>query len=183
VIDTTHSFTVSAWLNSRRVGQSGTAVSEPGTDGSAFSLGIETAPRGVQTLTGLAARHLPLVLGTATWWSFVAPAGELCTAFQCAVPANMRYGDGRYDPRPGSWHYVTGVHDQGSQTITLYVDGIPEDVEHIAGLPPATGPLTVGAGLGDYQPSDTFIGAIDDLRTYGRALSPREVWELYQAER
>jgi len=41
----------------------------------------------------------------------------------------------------------------------------------------------VGAGVGDYQPTETFIGAIDELRTYGRALTPAEVWELYRAGR
>jgi hypothetical protein len=65
----------------------------------------------------------------------------------------------------------------------VYVDGIPEDVEHTFGVPPATGPLTIGAGDQDYEPTDSFDGAIDQVRTYGRALTPTEVWELYRAER
>ncbi len=51
-IDTTNSFSVSAWLDPARYGESGTAVSEPGPDGSAFSLGIQTAPQGAQSLSG-----------------------------------------------------------------------------------------------------------------------------------
>ena len=95
----------------------------------------------------------------------------------------MRYDDGRFDPRTGSWHQVTGVYDTTTQTIAIYVDGVPEDVEHVFGIPPARGPLTVGAGRDDYSPTDTFIGAISELRIYARALGPGEVWQLYRAER
>ena len=68
----------------------------------------------------------------------------------------MHYDDGRYSPVAGSWHDVTGVYDAAGATTALYVDGVPEDVEHVFGLPAASGPLTVGAGLLDYAPTDTF---------------------------
>jgi hypothetical protein len=99
------------------------------------------------------------------------------------VRANLRYDDGRLDPRPGSWHQLTAVYDAGTATITLYDDGVPEDVEHVFGVPRATGPLTVGAGAADYSPTDAFIGAIAELRIYARALTPAEAWQLYAAER
>jgi hypothetical protein len=95
----------------------------------------------------------------------------------------MRYDDGRFAPRTGSWHQVTGVYDTRTESTTIYVDGVPEDVEHVFGIPRARGPLTVGAGVGDYTPSDTFIGAVEQLRTYARALTPGEVWQLFQVER
>jgi hypothetical protein len=95
----------------------------------------------------------------------------------------MRYDDGRFAPRAGSWHQVTGVYDKVTQTIAVYVDGIPEDVEHVFGVPRARGPLVVGAGRGDYTPTDAFLGGIARVRIYARALSAAEVWELYGAER
>jgi hypothetical protein len=180
VISTRHSFTVSAWLSYGQAGESGSAVTEPGPDGSSFSLGIQTAGQGGQSRGGLAPGS---PLPPATWWTFVVPAGPNCTSAQCGVRANMRYDDGRFTPRPGSWHQVTGVYDTGTASLTIYVDGIPEDVEHVFGIPRAAGPLTVGAGSRDYTPSDAFVGAIAQLRTYGRALSPGEAWQLYQAER
>ena len=183
VIDTTNSFTVSAWLNSARAGQSGTAVSEPGTDGSSFSLGIETAAQGPQSLSGEVGHQPTLSLGNATWWTFEVPAATTCPSWACGVQANLRYGDGRSNPGVGTWYQVTGVYSTTTQTIAVYVDGVPEDVEHSFGVPPATGPLTVGAGDQDYEPTDSFDGAIDEVRTYGRALTPTEVWELYRAER
>jgi hypothetical protein len=183
VIDTTHSFTVSAWMSSSRPGQSGTAVSEPGPDGSSFSLGIETGSQGAQSLSGEVGRQPTLSLGRATWWTFEVPAASTCPSWKCGVQANLRYADGRFDPALDRWYEVTGVYNADTRTVAVYVDGIPEDVEHTFGLPAATGPLTVGAGDRDYEPTDTFIGAIDQVRTYGRALTPTEVWQLYRAER
>jgi hypothetical protein len=177
LIDTRNSFTISVWLSSRAAGQSGTAVSEPGTDGSSFSLGIQTARLGPHSPSGTFVNPS----GTGTRWTFVVPSGQ-CDSAHCGVRANMRYDDGRYDPATGSWHQVTAVYDHVTATNTIYVDGIPEDVEHVFGIPPATGPLTVGAGNADYTPTDTFIGAIQDLRTYARALTPGEAWQLYAAQ-
>jgi len=181
-IDSARSFTISAWLSARKAGESGSAVSEPGPDGSSFSLGIDTARQGGQSRAGLTGASRSAPLPDATWWTFVVPAGSHCTSAQCGVDANMRYDDGRFDPRTGSWHLVTGVYDTATQTITIYVDGVPEDVEHVFGIPRGHGPLTVGAGSGDYTPTDTFIGAISELRVYARALSPGEVWQLDRAE-
>jgi hypothetical protein len=180
-LNTGHSFTISAWLSSRKAGQSGSAISEPGPDGSSFSLGIDTAKQGGQSMAGLSGtgRTSP---GYATWWTFAVPANSSCITAHCGVDANMRYDDGRFDPRVGSWHLVAGVYDTHTDTIAIYVDGVPEDVEHVFGIPRSSGPLTVGAGVEDYLPTDTFIGAISELRVYRRALLPGEVWQLYRAE-
>jgi hypothetical protein len=94
----------------------------------------------------------------------------------------MHYDDGRDNPQAGRWYHVVGVYDDTTSTISVYVDGVAEDVEHVSAPPVARGPFLVGAGLLDYAPPDAFIGAIDELRTYARALSPAEVWELYRAE-
>ncbi len=181
VIDTRRSFTVSAWLNSALARQSGSAVSEPGTTGSSFSLGIATEGPSPGERAGSVAIGKPLP-PQRTWWTLVVPAGTGCPASSCGVQASLHYDDGRYSPVAGSWHDVTGVYDAAGATTALYVDGIPEDVEHVFGLPAASGPLTVGAGLSDYAPTDTFVGSIDELRTYARALSPTEVWQLYKAQ-
>jgi hypothetical protein len=180
-IDTRHAFTISAWLSSRAAGQSGSAVSEPGPDGSSFSLGIDTAPQGGQSIAGLAGTGATSP-GYATWWTFAVPASSSCTIAHCAIDANMRYDDGRFEPRVGSWHQVSGVYDTGTHTTAIYVDGAPEDVEHVFGIPRSRGPLTVGAGLDSYKPTDTFVGAISEVRVFTRALSPGEVWQLYRAE-
>jgi len=181
VVDTRRSFTISTWLSSGRAHQSGTAVSEPGTAGSVFSLGIATnGPSPGERAGSVALGRPPRPLRT--WWTLTVPSGTDCPASSCGIHASMHYDDGRYSPVAGTWHYVAGVYDAPNATATIYVDGIPEDVEHVFGLPPASGPLTVGTGVSDYAPTDNFVGAIDELRTYARALSPAEVYALYRAQ-
>jgi hypothetical protein len=182
VVDSSRSFSVSAWLSSGRSGQSGSAVSEGGVHGSSFSLGIQTSLRGPRPGPGEISSGVRTA-ALRTWWTFAAPSGATCAVFPCGVRANMHYDDGRLPPRVASWYDVTGVYDAASLTLSVFVNGVPEDVEHVTGLTPATGPLTVGAGAGVYAPADTFVGTIDQLRTYQRALSPAEVWQLYAAER
>jgi len=98
------------------------------------------------------------------------------------VYASNHFDDGRFNPVSGTWHFVTGVRDAHSHTVSVYVDGVPEDVEQSGALIASTGPLTLGAGLLDYAGSDRFVGAIDDLRTFDRALTAEQAWQLYEAE-
>ncbi len=181
VVDTARSFTVSAWLESSRPGQSGSAVSQPGNRGSSFSLGLQTLPPGAQEHPGQVASGIappPL----RTWWTFEVPRFGNCPSRTCGVHASNHFDDGRFNPVSGTWHYVIGVRDAHSHTLSVYVDGVPEDVEQSGALIASTGPLTLGAGLLDYAGSDRFVGAIDDLRTFDRALTAEEAWQLYQAE-
>ncbi|MFL5830165.1 MAG: LamG-like jellyroll fold domain-containing protein [Solirubrobacteraceae bacterium] len=181
VLDTARSFTVSAWLQAARPRQSGSAISQLASTGTGFSLGIATAGASPQTRPGeVASGHPPAA--HRTWWTFLVPDHSGCSALSCGVLADMHYDDGRNNPQTGRWYEVTGVYDAGTSTVSVYVDGVAEDVEHVTAPPAARGPLVIGAGLLDYSPTDVFIGAIDELRTYARALTPGEVWELYRAE-
>ncbi len=182
VVDPRHSFTVSAWLSTRQASQSGSAVSQPGPGGASFSLGIRTGNQVSASIPGIInppGRHYSL---TGTWWTFSAPASPDCAPYLCGTPAGMLYDDNRTAPQPGSWHQLTGVYDAPTSTTSLYVDGISQDTEHVVGAPRALGPLTVGAGAGAYTTSNQFVGAIDELRTYSRALTPADAWRLYRAE-
>jgi hypothetical protein len=162
LIDTTRSYTVSAWLNPALAGQSGSAVSQAAPAGSAFSLGLQTS-------------------GSATRWTFLVPNRSGCAPIRCGVRANTHYDDGRFSPSAGNWHQVTGVYDATTLTISISVDGVPEDIEHVTAPPASNGPLILGTGQRAYPRSDAFLGALDELRLYPRALRPEQVWQLYQA--
>ncbi len=86
------------------------------------------------------------------------------------------------------WHYVCGVYD-GNDKV-LYVDGVED-----ARAADAHGGHALGSGnqrfgfIGDGSESDSFDGArnqahftggIDEIRLYGRALSPEEIGVHYQ---
>jgi hypothetical protein len=82
--------------------------------------------------------------------------------------------------RDGTWHHVTWVFNRAGNA-QFYVDGILDgtviDISAVTSIDNAN-VLTIGK----YQPatSITFVGSMDDLRFYNKALSQAEVRELYQ---
>ena len=73
---------------------------------------------------------------------------------------------------PESWHHVAVTSD--GETIRAYLDGVPLGRPYPVALAPFTGPLQLGAWpLG--APVDFLGGWLDDVRIYGRALSPAEI--------
>jgi hypothetical protein len=80
----------------------------------------------------------------------------------------------------GEWrHLVVTVAPPvgGLYHTTLYLDGVEEGSTDLAGAFSDTdAPLGIGKdGATDFR----FVGAVDDVRVYNRALSPAEVAELY----
>jgi hypothetical protein len=71
------------------------------------------------------------------------------------------------------WHLLTGTND--GTTLKLYVDGTLQGTAASAPIEQSNSPITIGKSV--Y--SSGFIGAIDDVRVYSRALSAGEVADLY----
>ena len=182
-VDTTRSFTVSAWLAQSDRTQSAAAISQSGRSASGFSLGLEA----VDDRPDLVPAY-PLVLeaapgpGTYPWrWSFAVPRSNRCAHPACFIRANRGYGDGTTSPREGIWQHVTGVVDHATRTSTLFINGTPVDNRIAEGVWNALGQFTVGAGQNANPGSDSFNGTVDQIRTYQRALSASEVRDLYRA--
>jgi hypothetical protein len=89
-------------------------------------------------------------------------------------------GQGTTDTSDGSWHMLTGVYD-GSY-IRIYIDGVEESSAPLTGtiysnaLNVEIGGRCNGGGSGYY-----VNGLMDEVRIYGRALSPSEITDLYNA--
>jgi hypothetical protein len=75
-------------------------------------------------------------------------------------------------PEAGHWHHALAAYDADAGTIELYIDGELVDSD---AAPART--LTQLVGFTD------TVGLVDDLRLWKRALSPREVIEVYRAGR
>lgn len=109
------------------------------------------------------------------------PCFEICDGDQnvCdAAVAPRRYDDGR-------WHHIAGVRD--GKSVKLYLDGMLAGSVASSGLDAdgADG-IKIGAagdlGAGCNKPGctdDSFLGSIDDVRIYDRALTPQEISCLY----
>ncbi|MFE1079432.1 LamG domain-containing protein [Nocardiopsis alba] len=162
VVDTSGSFSVSAWvyLDELPTGNA-TAVAQAGESGSGFHLGYQ----------GDAAQA----------WTFTMASHD-------GDPATWTYADATTPVETGVWTHLLGVHDPDSGEIALYVDGVERSrVEH-AGAWSAEGELLLGGGKHEGDLTHQWPGAIDDVRVWNRKVfdesfvggadARSEVWEL-----
>ena len=70
---------------------------------------------------------------------------------------------------PGQWHQLTVTHDGAGGSI--YMDGTLL-ARGVGGLPVHDGPIYFGGGVGNY---DSFLGRMDNLRTYTNWLTAEQV--------
>ncbi len=79
----------------------------------------------------------------------------------------------------GQWHFITAVVDRLAQLQTLYVDGMQVDQDSTG----AVGDLSNGqpVRIGSYSGgSRYYVGLLDEVRIFRRALTIEEVNTLYQ---
>jgi Concanavalin A-like lectin/glucanases superfamily len=104
------------------------------------------------------------------------------------VQANI-VNSGGSNPRlriePGAWRHIVvryGRNDQGA-TCETFVDGeLDNQFTANKDIAPIIGPGRIG-GWHDDDPNRAFLGAIDDVRLYGRVLSNPEIAMLVAAGR
>jgi L-amino acid N-acyltransferase YncA len=78
--------------------------------------------------------------------------------------------------RFGTWYHVAAVYGDGEHR--LYLDGVLQDAERHRLWTHATQPLHIGR-KGTDERDFFFMGAIDDLRIYDRALAPDDIAALF----
>ena len=84
----------------------------------------------------------------------------------------------------GQWHYVAGVRDVASDTVSLYVDGVLVASAQDATIGTFTRPDAgdrIGAAAAPCPVKYNYFGLIDEARIYNRALSPGEIQQLSTA--
>lgn len=150
-IDTSKSFTVSAWLKLDEAGTvHRTAVSQDGSTISGFFLQYNPASRK---------------------WNFVLPAtnadGAVRDLAESSAPAVA-----------GRWTHLVGVFDDGAKQLRLYVDGVPGTTGSHPTPWAATGLAKLGAAQVGKQVVNQWLGSIDDVRLYQRVLTKAEIDDL-----
>ncbi len=151
VIDTTQSFTVSAWVYLNNVNGYQTFVSQDGTQISGFFLQLR---------------------GDTHQFAFTRPAYDSPKALGIIAT------DAAVTPQPDEWYHLTGVYDAGQQTISLYVNGQLAQTQPYVPNWSASGPLAVGRSLYAGNKTDFVSGRIDDVRTYAGALAAGAIAQL-----
>ncbi|WP_433697316.1 LamG-like jellyroll fold domain-containing protein [Nocardiopsis sp. CA-288880] len=161
-VDTSGTFSVSAWVRLDRAHAHHTAVAQEGEEQSAFHLGYQG--------------------NTGEWVFKMSPEDEYWdgsrewASVTSPVPAEV-----------GVWTHLLGTHDAQTGEITLFVDGVEQGTDTHTGPWNARGPLTVGRalfqGVGNYY----WPGAIDDAKVWDRLVldetvseseTDSEVWRL-----
>ena len=86
-----------------------------------------------------------------------------------------------YTFKVGVWYQIACVTANGSPyaLTTDYVDGVNIGSQGIHSVTNPTVDTFIGAGNGGGNPTRNFVGTIDDVRLYNRALSPQEIAQLY----
>ncbi|MFJ4409566.1 LamG-like jellyroll fold domain-containing protein [Streptomyces sp. NPDC088910] len=141
VLDTSDSFTVSAWVSASDISVSRAAVTQDGVYAAGFSLGLYGGKWTFKTAT----KDAP----GATW--------------QSAVSAEPVVA--------GTWTHLTGVYNRAAGTITVYVNGKPSTSVATAAAPVAPGALQFGRIRWQGTYTDPWKGSLDDVRLWNRALT------------
>ncbi len=151
VVDTTQSFTVSAWVYLTRTTGYQTFVSQDGTQISGFFLQLRAD-------TGR--------------FAFTRPAYDSPKALGIIASAP------NIIPQPNEWYHLAGVYDAARQTISLYVNGVLQQTQPYVPNWGATGPLAVGRGFFNSGMVDFVSGNIDDVQTFSGALGAGAISQM-----
>ncbi|WP_159942839.1 LamG-like jellyroll fold domain-containing protein [Nocardiopsis sp. FR6] len=161
-VDTSGTFSVSAWVKLDRAYAHHTAVAQEGTEQSAFHLGYQG--------------------NTGQWVFKMSPEDDYWDGSRTWAVVTS--------PEPaqvGVWTHLLGTHDEQTGEITLYVDGVEQGTATHPGAWNAQGPLTVGRALFQGAGNYYWPGAIDDVRVWDRLVlnetvsdteTASEVWRL-----
>ncbi|MFJ8870526.1 LamG-like jellyroll fold domain-containing protein [Streptomyces sp. NPDC102473] len=149
VLDTTKSFTVSAWGRLEKKDVNYTVLSQAGTNASGFQLYYSTASNA---------------------WIFNRHQTDI------ANPAITR-SIGEKPPVLNAWTHLAGVYNAATQTIQLYVNGVPqgEPAEFTVSPWKASGGLQVGRLWASATGKENFAGTIDEVKVWSRALADAEI--------
>ncbi|MFD9499004.1 LamG domain-containing protein [Streptomyces sp. NPDC060035] len=149
VLDTTKSFTVSAWARLEKKDVNYTVLSQAGTSASGFQLYYSSYSN-----AWIFNRHQTDVVDPVITRSF-----------------------GTKPPVLNAWTHLAGVYDAAAQTVQLYVNGVPQGNPVPFTVTPwkASGGLQVGRLWYKTGGAENFAGTIDEVKTWSRALADSEV--------
>ncbi|MFJ8024526.1 LamG-like jellyroll fold domain-containing protein [Streptomyces sp. NPDC096311] len=150
-LDTSTSFTVSAWVRLNSLAANSTFIAQEGANADGFQL----------------------YYSTAYGWVFNRHASDVTS------PTILRALSSA-TPVTGVWTHLLGVYDAQTQEIRLYVNGVNDESLNASFTTPwkATGPVDIGRRLYQGAFGEYTDGNIDEVTLWNRILSPEEVADL-----
>ncbi|GAA4217732.1 LamG domain-containing protein [Actinocatenispora rupis] len=147
VVDTSNSFSFTAWVLPGALSGSRTVMAQDGTVMSSFRLQYREDQGGK--------------------WCMIARDADASTGaltFACGAA-----------PVAGRWTHLVGVYDHAEGEIWLYVNGTLSATATYAKGWNATGPTTVGRAKDNGNAADRFPGQIADARVYDRVIVGEDI--------
>lgn len=151
-IDTSGSFTVSAWVKLSSTSANQTVVAQSGTQDSGFYLGYQTTNGGQ--------------------WALYFTAADTASPTYQAEATSTSVTD-------GTWTHLLGMYNASTNTASLYVDGVAGTSATGVTAWKASGDLTVGRDLTNGSAADYFDGEISDVRLWNSVLPGSQISEVY----
>ncbi|MFF0964803.1 LamG-like jellyroll fold domain-containing protein [Streptomyces sp. NPDC003703] len=150
-LDTTKSFTVSAWTRLTSTSQNSVVVAQSGASGSAFALYYSASYKA---------------------WIFNRYASDVVS------PTIIR-SVSTATPVAGVWTHLMGVYDAQFHTIQLFVNGLPQG-DPVSFTTPwaATGGVQIGRVLSGGAFTEYLSGQVDEVTAWNRILSSQEIADL-----
>ncbi|WP_329365019.1 LamG-like jellyroll fold domain-containing protein [Streptomyces sp. NBC_01483] len=150
--NTSGSFTVSAWVKLSTTSANSTFLAQDGDLASGFQL----------------------YYSTTYGWTFNRHSSDTSGA------ATIRTYSGTSAVTSGTWTHLTGVYDQATASLKLYVNGSQSGTTAAFTSPwEATGPLQIGRRLYNGTYAENAQGSVTDVQVYGEALTSSQVSSVY----
>jgi hypothetical protein len=156
VVDTSQSFSVSAWVQIENLGNWASAVTQDGNSVSGFFLQYTNPNAG------------------ADGGKFAFSMLSADSSSASGVRATSGFG-----PVANNWYHLTGVHDATANQIKLYVNGVLQGVRSVPPSWNASGGTIIGRAKFNGGPTDFWPGRVEDVRIYNRVLADQDVQALY----
>jgi Concanavalin A-like lectin/glucanases superfamily/OSK domain len=150
VVNTTGSFTVSAWVKLSSTAHNAVVAAQDGTNNSGFYLGYFS--NGGQ------------------WAFYFLNSDTVNSGWQASITAAGA---------TTNWTHLVGVYDATAKTAYLYVNGVLAGSATGVTPWSATGPFTIGRDKYYGNQADFFPGEIDDVRAWNSRLVAPHVSEVY----
>ncbi|MGA2756189.1 MAG: LamG domain-containing protein, partial [Solirubrobacteraceae bacterium] len=147
VVDTSQSFTVSAWVKLTNTAGWQTVVSMDGTSVSGFYLQLNQS---------------------SGKFEFIRPTSDNSFASQGQANSGVA-------PAAGTWYHLVGVDDTAAGQLHIYVNGTEDGTAAYTANWQDSGRTVIGRALSLGQPSNFVDGVVSDVQLYQAALTAAQV--------
>ncbi|MFG2955212.1 LamG-like jellyroll fold domain-containing protein [Streptomyces sp. NPDC048291] len=153
VVDTTKSFSVSAWakITTTPTGTWQTVMAQQGTQAAGFSLDYNP---------------------TAGRWAFDRATTDVASPTLAGATSTAA-------PTLNTWTHLAGTYDASSGKMTLYVNGTAQNTATDTTPIASSGPFVIGRGYTAGAAAQYFNGSVGNVQTYNRVLTATEVAALH----